>query len=201
MEGSSYEPSSRQEEAETNTTTIAARVLIVLAIAIALGTSAAGGEEEAEAAPRELAGLAAFRLESHLGQNSLLLAEAIPAESYGWRPAEGVRSVGEMFTYVASSYYWFGVQLGAEKPSDVPDWDQIQSKEEIVNALSRSLEFLRQTLQGLFEKDLDQEIDSFGRQTTRCELVLNAMTHGSEHLGQAIAYARSLGVVPPWSDG
>ena len=35
----------------------------------------------------------------------------------------------------------------------------------------------------------------------RAELVLNLMTHGSEHLGQAIAYARSIGVAPPWSDG
>ena len=63
------------------------------------------------------------------------------------------------------------------------------------------MDFLRRSLLDLTEDDLDQEIDFFGRDTTRRELVLNVMTHGSEHLGQAIAYARSLGVTPPWSDG
>jgi hypothetical protein len=31
--------------------------------------------------------------------------------------------------------------------------------------------------------------------------VLTALSHYSEHLGQSIAYARSNGVVPPWSKG
>ena len=35
----------------------------------------------------------------------LALAEAIPAEKYAWRPAPGVRSIGEAFMHVASEYY------------------------------------------------------------------------------------------------
>ena len=178
---------------------IAARTFIIFFIAVGLGATPSSAEEEAT--PRGLAGLAAFRLDSHLGQNSLALAEAIPAESYDWRPAEEVRSVGELFTHVASSYYWFGVQLGADKPSDVPVWKEIQSKEEILAALASAVDFIQQVLLELTEEDLAQEIEFFGRQTTRRELVLNVMTHGSEHLGQGIAYARSLGVTPPWSDG
>src|SRR3954465_1858336 len=37
----------------------------------------------------------------------LALAEAFPAEKYAWRPAPGVRSVGEAFMHVASEYYRF----------------------------------------------------------------------------------------------
>src|SRR5262249_33866570 len=37
----------------------------------------------------------------------LALANAIPAEKYSWRPAPGVRSIGEAFMHVASEYYVF----------------------------------------------------------------------------------------------
>jgi uncharacterized damage-inducible protein DinB len=178
---------------------LGARILVVLTIAAVLGPHPLFGEEEA--APKGLANLAVFRLDSHLGDRAQLLANAIPAESYDWRPAEDVRSVAELFKHVASSYYWFGVELGAEKPADLTDWKQVETKEEILDALARSLDFVRQALQGVTEEELDQEIEFFGRQTTRRELVLNLMTHGSEHLGQAIAYSRSIGVAPPWSDG
>src|SRR5215218_6351941 len=35
----------------------------------------------------------------------LQLAEAFPADKYAWRPAPGVRSVGEVFMHIASEYY------------------------------------------------------------------------------------------------
>lgn len=33
------------------------------------------------------------------------LAEAIPADKYGWRPAPGVRSVSEALMHIASAHY------------------------------------------------------------------------------------------------
>src|SRR5215831_8132509 len=35
----------------------------------------------------------------------LALSDAIPEGKYAWRPAPGVRSVGEVFMHVASEYY------------------------------------------------------------------------------------------------
>lgn len=174
-------------------------LVIVICIAASLHTVSLRAEEAAS--PRGLTEIAAYRLESHLGHRTVLLAEAIPAESYEWRPAEGVRSVAEIFKHVASSYHWFGVQLGADKPADLPNWDEVESKQEILDALASSLDFARRAISSQTEAELAREIDFFGRPTTQRELVLNLMTHGSEHLGQAIAYARSLGVEPPWSDG
>lgn len=176
------------------------RLLTLGTIVAAVFVQHTAGAGEEPGVPRGLTGVAAFRLEAHLGHRTMLLAEAIPAESYDWRPAENVRSVAELFKHVASSYYWFGVQLGADKPADLPDWDQVVSKQQILGSLSSSLDFAREAILNLTPEDLDQEIDFFGRRTTRAELVLNLMTHGSEHLGQAIAYARALGVEPPWSD-
>jgi uncharacterized damage-inducible protein DinB len=32
-------------------------------------------------------------------------------------------------------------------------------------------------------------------------MLIVLVSHGHEHLGQSIAYARTIGVVPPWSEG
>ena len=51
----------------------------------------------------------------------LALAEAIPAEKYAWRPAPGVRSVGEAFMHVASEYYVYApMAYGATRSPVIP---------------------------------------------------------------------------------
>ena len=48
-------------------------------------------------------------------QKLVALAEATPAEKYSWRPAAGVRSIGEVFMHVATEYYLFSpMAYGAE---------------------------------------------------------------------------------------
>src|ERR1700719_1952556 len=41
------------------------------------------------------------------------LAEAIPAEKYSWRPAEGVRSFSELFLHIAAANYNIPTMMGA----------------------------------------------------------------------------------------
>jgi uncharacterized damage-inducible protein DinB len=48
--------------------------------------------------------------------------------------------------------------------------------------------------------DLDKSLDWFGGKNTERGLLLFAVRHAAEHLGQAIAYARFVGVVPPWTE-
>src|SRR6202040_1483729 len=45
------------------------------------------------------------------------LAEAMPADKYGWRPGEGVRSVGEVFMHVASANFFLPTFWGAKMPA------------------------------------------------------------------------------------
>lgn len=48
----------------------------------------------------------------------LSLAEAVPAEKYSWRPAEGVRSVSEVYVHIAGGNY-FSPRLPASiRPRD-----------------------------------------------------------------------------------
>jgi uncharacterized damage-inducible protein DinB len=73
------------------------------------------------------------------------------------------------------------------------------SRDEVIADLERSLAHLKQAMQQTTPAELDKSLTVFGTTTTRQGFWILATTHLHEHLGQAIAYARSNGVVPPWS--
>lgn len=137
------------------------------------------------------------------------LAQAIPEEDYGWRPMEGVRSVAEVFQHVAADNYLLPAIAGLPAPDAtgiiLEDYSTVQAyenrtatKDEIVAELGASFDHLA-TAAGLIRSDLDAEYQAFGSDFTGGSLWTLTVTHLHEHLGQAIAYARSNEVVPPWS--
>jgi uncharacterized damage-inducible protein DinB len=48
--------------------------------------------------------------------------------------------------------------------------------------------------------DLEKQVKMFGNMVTERQALFVMATHAHEHLGQSIAYARTNGVVPPWSE-
>jgi uncharacterized damage-inducible protein DinB len=129
------------------------------------------------------------------------LAEAMPVEKYSWRPGEGVRSVGEVFTHVAGGNFWFLQMIGVQPPAgvDTKRIDSLTEKEEIVEVLKESCEYVRQAVLNTSDADLNKPVKIFGRQGTVREVFFTIAAHQPEHLGQSIAYARMNGVVPPWT--
>ena len=51
----------------------------------------------------------------------------------------------------------------------------------------------------LSDNDLQTPVKLFGRDWTKQDALMHILEDQHEHLGQSIAYARSNGVVPPWS--
>src|SRR5215475_9376884 len=51
------------------------------------------------------------------GRQIIALAEAIPAEKYGWRPGPGVRSVSDVLMHTASENYFLLQSMGV-KPGE-----------------------------------------------------------------------------------
>lgn len=138
------------------------------------------------------------------------LAEAIPAESYGWSPADDVRTVSEVFMHVVGTNNLLPSAIGAAPPEDLElggnpmelmqRWErEVTDKDEIVSRLRESFEYAGKAIRSLDPTTLDETIELFGPPSSRRSYVFVVMTHAHEHLGQSIAYARSLGVVPPWS--
>jgi uncharacterized damage-inducible protein DinB len=133
------------------------------------------------------------------------LAEAIPAEKYTWRPAEGVRSVAEVFMHVAQANYGLASNLGGAAPAGVNLRGLEKSttdKAAVVKHLRDALAHFRATVVAFPENEPERMVRFFGPpQITARRFLYFSADHNGEHLGQAIAYARMNGVVPPWSAG
>ena len=132
------------------------------------------------------------------------LAGAFPAEKYGWRPAEGIRSVSESLMHIAAANYFLAGAVGMSIPEGVNPQDlekSITEKQAVIAALKESLAHVRQAALNVSDDDGDKAVKLFGRDSTYRAVFLIIVGHNSEHLGQSIAYARMTGVVPPWSAG
>ncbi|KAG1650567.1 Delta-1-pyrroline-5-carboxylate dehydrogenase, mitochondrial [Nymphon striatum] len=129
------------------------------------------------------------------------LAEAFSAEQYDWRPMEGVNSVGESLMHVAGGNYFLASKMGFPPPADVDmmKLGEIKGKENIIAALKKSNEFVLAKIMEVETSALNEEVDFGFAKMNKLGGLLAIMEHNGEHKGQLIAYARSNGVVPPWS--
>jgi uncharacterized damage-inducible protein DinB len=132
------------------------------------------------------------------------IAEAIPADKYGWRPEPGVRSVSEVLMHIAQSNYYLLSVTGPKMPPELASNDvekRIVSKPEVVSYLRRSLEAVKMARAQLKPGDLQRKVKIYGKTVSVDGMYLRIVCHDNEHMGQLIAYARMNGIVPPWSAG
>lgn len=128
------------------------------------------------------------------------LAKAIPAEKYGWRPAEGVRSIGEVVMHVAGGNYYLLGMAGIKGKEMAKDYEKETDKDKILAACKESMDWTKEMVTKMPDSDLETKVKIFGgMESTKRNVLLILVGHHHEHLGQLIAYARSNGVVPPWS--
>jgi uncharacterized damage-inducible protein DinB len=131
------------------------------------------------------------------------LAEAIPADKYTWRPAPDVRSVSEVLLHIAGANYNLYKLVGTPPPTgfDGKGYDKSTTdKTKVVTALKDSFEHAKKAIAAMPDADLDKTLDWFGGKNTERGILLFIVRHAAEHQGQMIAYARSIGVVPPWTE-
>jgi uncharacterized damage-inducible protein DinB len=139
---------------------------------------------------------------NHAARQLVALAEATPAEKFSWRPAPGVRSVGEVYMHIALGNYFLLGQAGVKLPPEMvskikPEAEKtVTEKADIVKWLKDSQDAVRD---GYAKADREKKVKFFGKETTADGIFLRILVHNHEHMGQSIAYARMIGVMPPWS--
>lgn len=190
-------------------TRIVTLLVASLALVAPLAALAQGGSTApAAAAPPAAAaaqptGFQADLLKDYAGaiRHLTQLAEAVPAEKYSWRPAEGVRTFSEVFMHVAAGNYMGAKSLGTPLPADVDPrkLESITEKAQVIAALNASVEHFQKAAAAVDNAGLEQEVDLFGMKLSKRRVMLLMQGHAHEHTGQAIAYTRMNGIVPPWS--
>lgn len=172
-------------------------------VALAVCAGAVPRAVHAQAAPAGIKGeVLQWLQDSH--SKLVELAEATPEGKYSWRPGKvkEVRSTGEVFMHVAANNYGIPALMGIKPPDgfDMATFEKSKTtKAEIVPALKASFDYMEKAWSELPEADLDKPTQLFGMNTTVRGGYLLLLSHCHEHLGQSIAYARSNGIVPPWT--
>lgn len=144
--------------------------------------------------------------------NTIQIAEDIPADKYGFKAADGVKSVGEILAHIAVSPAWqidvhrervAAVDLaffGGRAAKVAADEQALGTKEQIVAALRSGGEAFASMVGGMSPERL-AEIVSFApplqpSQKTRFEMLLGVKEHEMHHRGQLMLIERMLGIVP-----
>ena len=133
----------------------------------------------------------------------LRLADAIPAEKYTWRPAPDVRSFAEVFLHVSTANYNLYKLVGTPPPAtfDLKGLEKSTTdKAKVIATLKDSFDHARKAITAMPDANLEKPLDWFGGKNTQRGILLFIVRHAAEHLGQSIVYARSVGVVPPWTE-
>lgn len=131
------------------------------------------------------------------------LAKSIPTEKYTWRPSKDVRSIAEVFLHVATANYNLPSLFGTPRPPAIDTRTLEKSttgKDKIIPILQDSFAHAKKAIVEMPDSDLEKTLDWFGGKNTERGILLFMTRHTAEHLGQSIAYARSLGIVPPWTE-
>jgi uncharacterized damage-inducible protein DinB len=135
-------------------------------------------------------------------QKFVALAEAIPAEKYSWRPGEGARSIGEVYLHIAAANHNIPTMMGT---AAIPKYmakdfqSSITDKNEIIDEVSNSFLFAIAEIKKMSNADFAKPEKALGPDANAGDVIYILVTHAHEHLGQSIAYARMIGVAPPWT--
>ncbi len=163
-----------------------------------------GGSAAAQSATPSF--LEEFELQFEASARKLVaLAEAMPESTYAWSPGEGVSTVARVYMHIARYNYMYPEQnMGLTPPvsaSEYRRWeDEVTDKAAVVEILSASMQYVRSVVEDARRPgQLDDATTLYGRRVGERAVLFQLITHMNEHLGQSIAYARSNGVVPPWS--
>src|SRR4051812_47365614 len=145
-------------------------------------------------------------------KNTIQIAEDIPADKYGFKAAEGVKSVGELLAHIAISPGW-QIDVHGQRISSI-DFSffagrgprvsaaekALATKEQILDALRTGGEEFASHVSGMTPEVL-AEVVAFAppmqpAQKTRFEMLLGVKEHEMHHRGQLMLIERILGIVP-----
>ena len=131
-----------------------------------------------------------------------MLSAAMPDDLYTWSPGEGVMSVARVYAHIARyNFMYLEDNLGIAAPDDIDldTMEDLTDPDAIRGFLERSIGHVRAHIPEMSAEKLAAETTLYGREVAGWAVLVQLVSHMNEHVGQAIAYARINGIVPPWS--
>lgn len=124
------------------------------------------------------------------------VADAMPADSYGFKGSDGVNSFGYQVKHIAQAE---GFYLGRFGKGAAPMAPQTETdKAEIIAYLNSAMDWSINTVKQLTPADLTKSFGGGkGPSMTGLDILLNAMVHTAHTRGYIDMYLRAKGIKPP----
>jgi uncharacterized damage-inducible protein DinB len=132
--------------------------------------------------------------------NVLKSADKLPEEKYGFKPAEGVRTYGQLLAHIADAQYIFCGMVKDGKPQMKGIEKSAHTKAEIVQALNDAFGYCEGVYSSLTDAQSAATVSWFGQKRTNLTVLDFNIAHAFEHYGNLVTYMRINGVVPPSSE-
>jgi uncharacterized damage-inducible protein DinB len=127
-------------------------------------------------------------------------AEKMPEENYNFKPAESVRSYGQIVGHVADAQYMFcSLALGENNPGLKIEQTKT-TKADLVAALKDAVAYCDKAYDGMTDTSGAQMVKVFGTDMPKFGVLNINNMHDMEHYGNLVTYMRIKNIVPPTSE-
>jgi uncharacterized damage-inducible protein DinB len=126
---------------------------------------------------------------------AIAVAQAMPADSYGFKPVPEEMSFGEQIVHIAQANYSY-CAAAAKGKSPFAKPEKID-KDAAVKVLGESFDYCGGIASTLTDDQLNESRARGKTSVTVRELLLGVQTHMAHHRGQAEVYLRVKGIKPP----
>ncbi len=134
-------------------------------------------------------------------QFTVAVAEAMPEDSYGYKPTEKQMSFGEQMFHIAySGVYRFHQLTGAPTPFALDKRPEKTDKATAILYLNQAFDYVLGVLPKITPEQTQKafEVDWKGRpQVNGRQMMLNMFVHVAHHRAAAEVYLRLKGIEPP----
>jgi uncharacterized damage-inducible protein DinB len=132
-------------------------------------------------------------------RNIVESADQMPEANYSFKPADTVRTFGQILAHVADSNYFYCARAKGEAPP-VPDGTlekTATTKAAIVKALAESVAYCDAVYASLTEASAVEMVKAGNNQIPRVQPLFGNVSHNVEHYGNVVTYFRMKNIVPP----
>ena len=127
-------------------------------------------------------------------------AEKMPEENYSFKPADSVRTYGQIVGHVADAQYLFCSAALGEKNPGLDIEKTKTSKADIIAALKTAFAYCDNAYNTMTDASGAATVKFFNGDMPKSTVLMINNLHNIEHYGNLVVYLRMKNIVPPTSE-
>jgi len=135
--------------------------------------------------------------EAEAKKNLIAAVEDIPAAKYGYKPTKAQMSIADIASHLAQGNDYLCGAIGGTKAPARAKIAPAAGKPALVARLKETFAFCDQSLAGLDDSKLSEEMPFFGRKMSRAGFIIATASDWADHYSQLANYMRLNGMLPP----